>query len=63
MAPIVSLSLHLERDFRVHAIAGDVLIVDRRGEFFNVYRADASQRLRRFLDDVLSRVLPTLGRF
>jgi hypothetical protein len=62
MVLFVSLTLHLEGNLRVYAIAGDLVIVDRHGEFFDVYRADVPQRLCRFLDNILRRVLPTLRR-
>src|SRR6266571_1252008 len=56
-------ALHLERDLRIHAIAGHLVVFNRGGEFLDVNRANIAQRFGCFADNVLRRFLPAARRF
>src|SRR5947207_1320937 len=56
-------AFHLEGYFRVYAIAGDFVVLDRGGEFLHENGADIAQGFRRFAHHVLGRFLPTARRF
>jgi len=55
--------LHLERDFRVDAVACDLLSIHTGAEFLDVNGTDIAQCLRGLHDYILRRVLPTFRRF
>lgn len=57
------LSLHLESDFRVDAIAGDFAVVHRGRELLDVNGADIPKGLGSLLYDRLGSIFPALGRF